>query len=271
MQRFKFQHPNCNVVDIDLAISCFTSVLVTIPHEFIPGLLVNLGVAHTLRYNSTHDPHSLDSAIRHLQHAADNFPTLHDEIRSVMFNNLGIAYRRRVHHTDTCKAGDLDQAISNLKQALELTDVDDVGRCARMANLGNCYYSRFNHSFDSDDITQAILWHENAVNSARASPPERSRALICLGMSLCRRYEHTKDPAHVQKAISAYREAATQADVDPVIRLDAAEEWALHSIHHPPDVVHHLGSMTLGKATLMQVNIEKDNSEFLMAYGDHRR
>ena len=182
-----------------------------------------------------------------------------------MFNNLGIAYRRRVHHTDTCKAGDLDQAISNLKQALELTDVDDVGRCARMANLGNCYYSRFNHSFDSDDITQAILWHENAVNSARASPPERSRALICLGMSLCRRYEHTKDPAHVQKAISAYREAATQADVDPFIRLDAAEEWALHSIHHPPDVVHHLGSMTLGKATLMQVNIEKDNSEFLMA------
>ncbi|KAJ3551093.1 hypothetical protein NMY22_g11 [Coprinellus aureogranulatus] len=112
--------------------------------------------------------------------------------------------------------GSINQAISVLNRAIELTPEGHTGFPRRLTNLGNCLLLRFERIGNLSDVDSAISAQRRAVELA----PEGSASLPCqlnnLGASLQARFEYTYDPSDLTEAISVQQRAVQLTPDDHV-------------------------------------------------------
>ncbi|KAF5329883.1 hypothetical protein D9611_013394 [Ephemerocybe angulata] len=123
-----------------------------------------------------------------------------DELEERGIERAG-AYQR------TRNLSDLDDAISMLKEAVDLTPRDDVGLPGRLSNLGITLRLRFERTGNLSDITEAISAQQKAADLTPKDHPHLPLHLTNIGASLLRRSERTGELLDVTTAISLQRRA----------------------------------------------------------------
>jgi tetratricopeptide (TPR) repeat protein len=114
---------------------------------------------------------------------------------------LGTRYER------TGEMGDLREAISVARQAVESTPDDHPNRAACLNNLGVMLGTRYERTGEMGDLEEAISVAREAVESTLDDHPDRAGKLSSLGNKLGRRYERTGEMGDLEEAISVARQA----------------------------------------------------------------
>ncbi|KAF4946510.1 hypothetical protein FGADI_11148 [Fusarium gaditjirri] len=159
--------------------------------EFIPGL----ASAYRSKFLITRDIKDIDVAIELYL----DFPVVDDTTLSW----LGSAYLGRF---ELAKAPeDMKLAVSNLEKALELaktqTEVSDLVQVLQY--LANCYLAKHHHGGSLDDIEQAILYAQEAVDVEVQEAFQVADIAGLLGLCYTTKYKVTKCEDDLLKAIDA--------------------------------------------------------------------
>ena len=87
----------------------------------------------------------------------------------------------------------------------------------RLSNLGSSFQSRFEHTRDLADISEAISYQQKAVHLTPEGHAYMSIWLNNLGNSFQSRFEHTGNLADISEAISYQQKAVhlTPEGIDP--------------------------------------------------------
>ncbi|MGI8333708.1 tetratricopeptide repeat protein [Actinomadura scrupuli] len=144
---------------------------------------------------------TLDEAIRFCREAVSDASDLDTELLA----NLGDALRARFDLTSDVP--DLDEAVSCLRRAVQLTATGHSGLHALLSVLGDALRARFDLTNDPADLDEAVSCLARAVELTPAENHDRPAVLSNFGAALRRRFDHTADPADLDEAISHLRAA----------------------------------------------------------------
>lgn len=104
-------------------------------------------------------------------------------------------------------AGSLDEAIRIMPEVIELTPPDHPERNERMKSLGDLLSSRFIETGAVTDLEEAIRVTE--LSTAQGEQGGRVHVFETLGRRLRDKYERTRDPDDLEKAIKQTKKAVT--------------------------------------------------------------
>ena len=135
-------------------------------------------------------------------------------------NNRGVFFLKRFERLG--EMGDIEKAISNLEDAVQLTPDGHAEKPGRLSNLGSSYLRRFERSGDLEDIDRAISHHQKAVESTPSGHADLPGRFNNLGNSYSCRFRRSQFFPDVQNSIVSYRRAAA-ANGAPSIRLGSAK------------------------------------------------
>ena len=157
---------------------------------------------------------SLNQAVaaweRILSHHA--FAQVSESFRLVVLNNSGGTFLRR--YWEQGQIRDLERALTNLQQALELTPPDSPDRPGQLNNLGSGLRTRYTRTGDLADLDWAIGVFEQAVTLTPPDSPDRFLYLNNLGAGLNERYRRTGDMTDLERAIAMFKQAVALTPQD---------------------------------------------------------
>ncbi|KAG6328346.1 hypothetical protein ID866_10743, partial [Astraeus odoratus] len=103
--------------------------------------------------------------------------------------------------------GDLEEAISFHKQALDLCPASHPSRSLLLNNLASCMHSRYESQGAFGDLEEAIFLNKQALDLRPIGHPNRSSSLINLANCMQSRYLSQGTLQHLQEAISFHQQA----------------------------------------------------------------
>ncbi|KIJ23996.1 hypothetical protein M422DRAFT_275317 [Sphaerobolus stellatus SS14] len=170
-----------DIIDIDMAIAAQQEAINLTPNDNADKAqyMANLGECFLDRFRKLGEPLDIDNAIATLQ-----------------FQKFG-------------DIADNDKAIAAQYQVINMTPDADAHKAQYMANLGECFHSRFvQHGADRIiSLDNAISAQQEAINIIANDHPSRPDHLQNLGHSHFCRFVHLKDPIDLHKAITILQEA----------------------------------------------------------------
>jgi hypothetical protein len=86
--------------------------------------------------------------------------------------------------------GDIEEAVTHLQGAVNLTAEGHPSKPGRINNLGRCLLTRFERLGNSEDIDGAIIQHQAAVNLTPDGHPSKPQYLSNLGDDFKSRFLH---------------------------------------------------------------------------------
>ena len=104
----------------------------------------------------------------------------------------------------------LQEAIEDLRGALELTAPGDPQRAAVLLNLGVALQARYARTGAGADLDEAIRLSSEAVAATPEGHSGRAGVLSGLGGALLARFERTASPDDLERAIISFEEAVEQ-------------------------------------------------------------
>lgn len=104
--------------------------------------------------------------------------------------------------------GDVNEAVSVLESAIQLTPGDHPLKIGWLNNLGNSFFALFHRIDDLADINKSILISEEAVGLTPDNHPDKLAMLSNLATSLTSCFERLGNLADLNKSISLIKEAA---------------------------------------------------------------
>ena len=120
----------------------------------------------------------------------------------------------------------LENSISNIAEAIKLTDDGHLRRPEYFSNLGECQRLRFHRLGDVLDLENAIANNKKAVNLTDDRQPSKVIYLVHLGKSHGCRFEHFHLQADLTASVSFFKAAAQLKAAYPSNALSAARLWA---------------------------------------------
>jgi hypothetical protein len=193
-----------------------------------------LGAVLTTRYVQFGDPADLDAAVEALGRARTRGALRgHDRVQAA--SDLGAALHEL--HVRSGRPAQLQEAIEVLEAGRRETGNSRARVFRRLlANLGTVYLSQHEVFGDRESLDSAIECLDDAV----AGPGRTSSAWqASRGQAYQARFLMTGDPAVLERAMSALREAAAMTEREPATRRTAlgnlAEALRLHASLTPPD------------------------------------
>ncbi|KIJ56078.1 hypothetical protein M422DRAFT_151080, partial [Sphaerobolus stellatus SS14] len=102
---------------------------------------------------------------------------------------------------------DLENAIANEQQALNLTPDDHPVKAGRLSNLGSSFRTRFDQLGQLEDLENAIANHQQALNLTPDDHPDKAMRLSNLGNSFTARFEHLGQLEDLDNAIANEQQA----------------------------------------------------------------
>jgi len=102
---------------------------------------------------------------------------------------------------------DLDEAISLLRDALELRPTGNPNRSTSLGNLATVLRHRFQQAGERENLDEAISLHREALALFPACLPDRSSSLNNLANSLMTRFHQSGEQEDIEEAISLLRDA----------------------------------------------------------------
>ncbi|KAH0841256.1 hypothetical protein AYO21_06865 [Fonsecaea monophora] len=168
------------------------------------------GSALQARYEHLGDPEDLKQAIRAHEEAANH--ATDGDIRGGCLSNLANARLRLFEHNGSVDDIELNNALEESKEAVELTSQTCHDRPGRLVNLSNALQMKFEHGGKDRDhyLFSAVEKSRDAVSAARAIRPDRldhGECLGSLGLTLTRLFERTHSEQHLSDAIKSLRKA----------------------------------------------------------------
>jgi CHAT domain-containing protein len=164
--------------------------------------------------------------------------------------NLGNSQQARFNRLG--KLNDLENAISNKQDAVELTDEGHRSMPRRRSGLGSAQETRFHRLGQLADLDNAISNKQKAVDLTDDSNPHQSVLLISLGKSQQTRFEQLGDLADLAASVATFKAAARLKSAYPRHALDSARKWARVS-HQNGDLASALDGYRTALETLPKV------------------
>jgi tetratricopeptide (TPR) repeat protein len=123
----------------------------------------------------------------------------------ILLNNLGHSLFTRF----TCleELSDLEDAISILRDVVDLTPLGHPAKPGYLNNLGNSFLVRFKHLGELSDLEDAISRHRDAVNLSPHGHPDKHTRVNSLGISLSARFGRLGELKDLEDALLAFRDA----------------------------------------------------------------
>ncbi|KZV73890.1 TPR-like protein [Peniophora sp. CONT] len=169
----------------------------------MPALLSHYSIILLKCYDRMGRFEDLEHAILTIRRAIDMAPAGATE--PDFLTNFGNALARRFELTG--ELGNIEEAISAHRRALEVTDESHPAKASRLANLGVSLLRRFERTDRLDDLEKAVAAHRLAVELTPVNHPDRASRLSILGGSLLRSFERAGRLGDLETAIAAQREA----------------------------------------------------------------
>ncbi|MFE6838753.1 CHAT domain-containing protein [Streptomyces sp. NPDC057705] len=176
-------------------------------HPRRAGILNDLGVAHTRRFERLGRPADLERSIE-VGEQVVAAPAAPSE-RAKHLNNLGGAYQMR--YAQSGMTADLERSIEVGEQAIAIGSADDPLRAERLCNLGISYRERFGRTGIAADLDRAVELGEQALATAPDQPGSdrvnRAVILTGLGGTYHERFERTRAAADLTRAVELGEQA----------------------------------------------------------------
>ncbi|KAF6765443.1 TPR-like protein [Ephemerocybe angulata] len=111
---------------------------------------------------------------------------------------------------DTENIDEINEAISALQAAVDLTQVDNADLPEWLSDLGNAFQSRFEYFGDFSDIAEAVSTHQKAVKLTPEGHADLPMWLNNLGISSMRRFQYTGDLSAITESIASLEKAVNE-------------------------------------------------------------
>ncbi|KIM22123.1 hypothetical protein M408DRAFT_36739, partial [Serendipita vermifera MAFF 305830] len=205
--RFKFLN---NLADIDDAIYTLRKgmEMTSNAHPAKSALLTHLGAAQLARFDHVGSRSDIDDAILSFRQSMEVTPD-GDPHRPERLRNLGSVLITRFGRFGN--VSDIEDAlsiqrkagsISNLRQAVELTQDAHPDTPLRLGDLGSAYLARFDHLGNQPDIEEAILCQRKAIQLVPDGHPSVPVHLGNLGGALLTRFKAQGSVADIEETIT---------------------------------------------------------------------
>ncbi|CZR64738.1 uncharacterized protein PAC_14637 [Phialocephala subalpina] len=202
-----------SVPDNERAIAVGNEALLLSPDD--PRVMHNLGNALRLRFVNSSARADLDDSIKLDARSRELLPAGSPEIVSALFSRAkGLIERFRL----VGYIGDLEDAITSSKEAVEIMPKNRLERFNIMMELAVSLKLRFehsgrkSHSGSTEDLDDAISLGEQVLREAPRDYPERADWLGAHGNALGARFETMGDAKDLEEAIRLTGEAVA---IDP--------------------------------------------------------
>lgn len=202
------------VDDINKCISSLEEALRIKPAKSpIRRYLQVIASAYASRYWRLRVKNDLDRAIELQQAALDEFPEDHGE-RAIHLHNLASLLLSRFNRREIFVNSDLDHAINCSQEAVILIKrtQDKPAYLSTLAALLKIRFERISQSME--DLQNAILIYEDAINKCSSDDLSRPSILSNLAITLTLKYHQTKNPLDLDKAIEIAEEAVNSIEVE---------------------------------------------------------
>ncbi|KAF7358090.1 CHAT domain-containing protein [Mycena venus] len=229
----RFQHRG-NGVDLDEVIELYREAasLRLPPHPDCAPLLSNMAASVIKRFPQRGDGADIDDAIE-LYHEALSLRSPPHPDHAGLLNNQAASVIERFQQRGA--EADIDEAVQLNREVLSLCPQPHPYRAPLLSNLAAWVTERFQQRGMKADIDEAVQLHREAVSLRPPPHPERASSLISLAASFASTYKHTSLPTSLDSAILALQEASTYSMAPPLLRFQAARDWAsmAHKNRHP--------------------------------------
>ncbi|MGY2116630.1 CHAT domain-containing protein [Nocardia gipuzkoensis] len=192
--------------DLDRAVELGEQAVAATPssHFDRPKILSHLGASYLERFLHRGVQRDLNRAIELNEQAIAEAPLDGAWVGNV--SELSRAYRAKFEHAGGA-AVDLDRAVELGEQALAATPSNDRNRETRLANLGNAYLMRFEHTGVMADLDRAVQVSEEAAAPKSSDHRDRPEMLSDLANVYLRRFERTGVTADLDRAVELGEQA----------------------------------------------------------------
>ncbi|KAJ7154862.1 CHAT domain-containing protein, partial [Mycena crocata] len=165
-----------DLTDLDAALKNFQTTVILTPdgHPDKPGHLMNFGTSLITRYKRLGDMADLENGIQNLETALTLIPNGSQMLLSdfpdkgICFENIAACYKDRYEMLKTLE--ELDAALRNNQEAVDLTPEGHHRRSVRTQNLASCFADRYLLLKDQTDLLTARTHYVNSFRMISATP-----------------------------------------------------------------------------------------------------
>ncbi|KAG8737444.1 hypothetical protein FRC10_008179, partial [Ceratobasidium sp. 414] len=185
--------------------------------------LNNLGVALLARFARLGDLEDINKAIGYQSQGLQLVPDGSIN-RTILINNLGNCHLERFYSAG--ELADVNKSIELKNIVLSHSPQDHALRPSWLSDLGISYRGRFKLAGETADIEKAIEHGHQAVILAPIGHTDRAEWLLDLGKSYRAHSERTGSLESINAATHSFRDSSKAPVGHPVIRMEAARQWA---------------------------------------------
>ena len=164
------------------------------------------------KYAHLGDYAALDDAISALHETISQSPRNDANLAISLYH---LSQRLRVRFENEESVDDLENSITAVRSALDLTHPEDPDFAVRLNGLGIALLAWFDVTKNSEVLDEAIAQLQSGI-TCPASPGDMAAILSNLGLALRRRFEATGSLADLEKSIAAGRQSIILDTTDPV-------------------------------------------------------
>ncbi|KAK2729491.1 TPR domain-containing protein [Colletotrichum kahawae] len=226
--------------DLEEAIKFHDEAVKTVPptHPDRADYLNNLGNALSDRYERKGSTADLDRAIIVSQAALEALVPQDNPNRGPILSTIGNRLIDRYSGENHQKRGqieDLNMAISQINEAVQVTPPGRPDRVKYLSNQGKFYGLKYRHlgMQNLDDLDLGISAAKQAVNICPEDHPDRAAATFNLGRLLGDRYSQVGEPDDLRNARENFALTLGHKQGPISLRIDAGRQFLL-----TPDVLN---------------------------------
>ncbi|KAJ5005679.1 putative 30S ribosomal protein S17-like protein [Colletotrichum sp. SAR 10_66] len=228
------------LIDLEEAIKFHDEAVETVPstHPDRADYLNNLGNALSDRFERKGETADLDQAIDVSQAALAALVPRDNPNRGPILSTIGNRLIDRYSGESHPKSGlieDLNMAISQINEAVQVTPEGRPDRVKYLNNQGKFYGLKYRH-FEMqylDDLESGISAANKAVNTCPDDHPDRAAATFNLGRLLWDRYSKVGEPDDLRDARANFVSTLGHKQAPISLRIDAGRQFLL-----TPDVLN---------------------------------
>ncbi|MBM7168817.1 CHAT domain-containing protein [Streptomyces sp. G44] len=215
------------VADLDEAITVFTEALRVARDPGETGSLRNaLGNALRARSLMTGSQADLDAALG-LIAPSPSGPGKEPDGPQLPLMAPAMALYNRYLRDPRGNGADLDEALRQLRRALDLMAPGHPDRPVALDDLGLVLIACYQRSGNPEELNEAVLAHRESVTRTREGNGALGLRLLNLGAALSVRYQLTEDGDDLRESQECRRRAAELPDMGPAHRAALASSIGL--------------------------------------------
>ncbi|KAI6765457.1 hypothetical protein HG530_006527 [Fusarium avenaceum] len=194
---------------LERAISLCESAISTINSKFLrhrdrPRIHNHLGGMRYARFERKGAEEDLNQAVDHGREALEH-ARLTDPARQIYMANLAEALRQRFDVFGRLQ--DVEYAITLCETIVDTTASDHPRRATRLRGLSNMFFSKYNRTFEPEDLEKSIKYGREAKSASLPTQPHWAEFCHSLGIFLCTKFQKTGFRNDIEEALNNLLEA----------------------------------------------------------------